>query len=371
MKKKGAHISVIFSKGNMDGVKNKIKQFSSEFNDNDVDVFVLNREVDGVVNGIIYVNYEKFISGYLGRFLRFYLIFKCIDFQRYDFAIIRYPLVDFSWFFLIKSMPKIYFEHHTMEVQELNSVRLNYLFKIGQVLLEKYFAPYFLKGCKGHISVTGQILNYQKKRFGLNKEYYIFSNGFNEDLYSEWRRESVLAIDEAVFKLVFIASEFKVWHGLDRLINAAASYDGSQEIEINLIGKLNESDLTCIEDFNHQKICFKVHGKLNFDQCLNVISGCNLGIDSLALDRLGFTLSSTLKSKEYVALGKPFISVTPDQDMVDYEGKIWFRPVIHQEGFELSSVIKWYETIGSDIDMPTERFSWKHKIVSLLDQLKK
>jgi hypothetical protein len=110
VKKKGAHITLIFSKGKMSGVQNKIKQFSPAFNSQNFDVIVLNREMDGLIDGINYINYEKKYPGWSSRLMRYFLIANLVDLQQYDRIIIRYPLFDFSYIFIARYFRKIYFE---------------------------------------------------------------------------------------------------------------------------------------------------------------------------------------------------------------------------------------------------------------------
>ena len=368
MTKRGAHITIIFSKGRMSGVQNKIKQFAPAFNEQGFDVIVLNRDIDGIFDGVKYVNYETNYPGWSARFFRFYLINKLIDLNKYEKLIIRYPLFDFSWLFISSQLKKIYFEHHTMELVELKKSGLNFFAKNIQYHSEKYFAPFCFRKCSGHLSVTSQISDYQAKRFGGIKKYIIFSNGFDPDIYKEYAHNQNKELNQSEsknFKIVYIASEFKEWHGLDRLINATQDYYGNQIIEVNLIGILSPEQIAHIQGVNKTNVIFKIHGKLSQIDSFQIINESDIGIDSLALDRLDFTVSSTLKSKEYIALGKPFISMTPDQDMIQFENKLWFRPRLCNESFDFFEVLKWLES-PRECSFDSMKISWNFKVKKLI-----
>ncbi|MBE0472140.1 MAG: hypothetical protein IBX55_21860 [Methyloprofundus sp.] len=368
MTKRGAHITIIFSKGKMIGVQNKIKQFASAFNKQNFDVIVLNRDIDGCFDGVSYINYEDKYPGWSARFIRYYLVSKLIKLDKYHRLIIRYPLFDFSWFSISSHIKKVYFEHHTMELEELKKSGLNFFAKNIQYLAEKYFSPYFFKKCGGHLSVTSQISGYQKSRFGANKEYIVFSNGFNPEFYKKYAKKHEQESTQSksgIFKIVYIASEFKEWHGLDRLLNAAQDYCGNQIIEVNLIGMLSPEQVASLQGIKKINVTFKLHGKLSHIESLQIINECDLGIDSLALDRLGFTVSSTLKSKEYIALGKPFISLTPDQDLIEFENKLWFKPSLRNETFDFLEVVNWFNSIDQ-LKINLESLSWNCKVRKLI-----
>lgn len=370
MVKKSVHISIIFSKGKMSGVKNKTEKFAKAFNSNGFDVIVLNRDIDGEINGVQYINYENKLAQPFPRFLRYFLLKSLVDLKRYRKIIIRYPLFDFSILFMFCELKNIYFEHHTLELYELKKSEFNRPAILLQYYCEKYLAPTFLKLCAGHISVTSQISDYQKKRFGYGKKYIVFSNGINLDIYEQYKRSTNRGIQASRGKLriIFSASEFKSWHGLDRLLNSLNLYQGHIMIEINVAGILTNEQIHEINNIEKKNIYINIHGPLKETDLLSLTSTCELGIDSLALDRIGFEISSTLKSKEYLALGLRFISATPDQDLHELEGNYWLRVKIADEAFDFQQVIDWYyESSGCEIDVNS--FSWERKIRELVAEI--
>jgi len=369
----GAHVSLIFSKGKMSGVMNKIEQFAPYFNENNVDVYVLNRDFDGVINGVIYINYDRLPKARFAKIARFSLIKSLIDFNSYDYVLLRYPLFDFSALFFQKELGKVYFEHHSIELNEIKKAGFPFVFKQLQYFSELLFAPLFLKKSLGHVSVTSQISSHQKFKFAGVGKYIIFSNGFalsdTDVAFSEKKSGSLPANDDSL-QVVFVASEFKSWHGLDRLISSLKNYHGAKPVVLNLVGFICDELLTDIHSLNNRKVSFIFHGTKSKEDTLAIISDSHLGVDSLALDRIGFEVSSTLKSKEYVLLAKPFISATPDQDLRCYEGTLWKKIDCQNESFDFDSIVTWYESIRHQIlAFPKETLSWQYKVRELIKEI--
>ncbi|KRS21861.1 hypothetical protein AAY72_06330 [Alishewanella sp. WH16-1] len=373
MLKKGAHVSLIFSKGRMSGVKNKIEQFSSHFNDNNVDVYVLNREFDGVINGVIYINYDNLPMARFARIARFYLIKSLIDFSCYDYVFLRYPLFDFSALLFRKELGKVYFEHHSIELNEIKKAGFPFLFKHVQYFSELLFAPLFLKKCLGHLSVTSQISSHQKSRFSGLGKYIVFSNGISlsdTDVVSSKESIAGSLTNNDSLQVVFVASEFKSWHGLDRLISSLKNYHGEKPIVVNLVGFVSDQLLGDIQSLYNQKVSFILHGNKSKKDTLAIINNSHLGVDSLALDRIGFEVSSTLKSKEYVLLAKPFISATVDQDLQCYEGTVWKKVDCQDDCFDFDCIVSWHESIRNEaISFPKETLSWQYKVRELVKEV--
>ena len=371
-RKRGAHVSIIFSKGKMSGVLNKIEQFSRFFKKNDVDVYVLNRDFDGVINDVIYINYDNGIWPFVSRFFRYGLLNKYINFDVYDFVILRYPLFDFSAVLFGDKLKKVFLEHNTVETNELLKSGFTPVLKYIQYFSELLFAPIFLRKCLGHISVTSQISDYQKKRFNETGKFLIFSNGITVDHESE----VAIELSDACFipgsvSFVFIASDFQSWHGLDRLINSLERYTGQIKLVVNIIGLVSTELMLLINRFNNKHVSLITHGVKKKDETRRLIYSSDIGIDSLGLDRIGFTVSSTLKSKEYVLYSKPFISSVPDQDLISYENDLWFKVTFNEGVFDVENVLNWYfsrEVKAKSFSL--EKLTWEYKVALLLKEIR-
>lgn len=101
-------------------------------------------------------------------------------------------------------------------------------------------------------------------------------------------------------------------HGYDRLIKGLGDYystGGSRNIELNIVGsgyvEQEWKELTASLGLQGHVI---FHGKVFGDDLMTLYKGQALGVNSLAIHRDNLLNESTLKTKEYAALGLPIIS---------------------------------------------------------------
>lgn len=130
---------------------------------------------------------------------------------------------------------------------------------------------------------------------------------------------------------VICCAAFMWWHGIDRFIEGMARYyeqGGTREVLLHLVGEGEENEklTTQVERLDlGDKVRF--YGKQSTDKIAEVIDQCSFGIDLLGMHRKGATVSSSLKSREYLAYGMPFMSSAVvdvcDGENVDF---IWNPP---------------------------------------------
>jgi hypothetical protein len=112
-------------------------------------------------------------------------------------------------------------------------------------------------------------------------------------------------------RLAFMGSSGCSWHGVDELPYLAEKLP---DYEIHIIG-YDESD------FNFIPSNLIVHGKMKDKEYLSILEKCDIAIASLALYRKNMYEGSSLKLREYLALGLPCVSGHGDIDFpvsVDY-----------------------------------------------------
>lgn len=107
-------------------------------------------------------------------------------------------------------------------------------------------------------------------------------------------------------------ANFRPWHGIDRLLNGMIDYyrsGGSVPILLHLVG-LGDSiyDLKAMVN-NNKELTNRVvfHGYLDGTKLDDIYDLCDIAISSLGAHRKGLSRESSLKSKEYLAKGIPFI----------------------------------------------------------------
>lgn len=373
------YVMFIFSKKNMVGVRNKISYMSKEFEKENIKYLVFNRGFSGKSGSATFIDVDEFFWFFSGVFFRIFRYLPLFFWYKKNKGnvgnvILRYPLFDFSIFFLPSSLMKsIYTEHHTKELAEIKKLKIGFFSKQLQYFFEKYLAPFSLRKTKGIIAVTQDILCYQKARIGNdNKSGFVFSNGTDVNAF-EVRKHNFIE-SRSVFSLVFVASKFMPWHGLDRLLKSLECYKGKRKIVVDVIG---ESDYQ-LPNLKHN-VTVVFHGLLSSCEVSDILSKSTVACDSLALDRLGMNQSSTLKAKEYFSIGIPFFSNTVDVDLVlsgmEDSYRLFKKINIDNESFEFEDILDWYDSIefsrcSDDVFSMRAYISWSNKIKSLSDHIK-
>lgn len=122
-------------------------------------------------------------------------------------------------------------------------------------------------------------------------------------------------------QIAFLAlASMSRWQGYDRLIEALAAYKGEEEIVIHMVGgdcdgSLAEWKLLAQERGVGDRVIF--HGEL-FGEALNeVVAQCDVGVGGLGLYRKKQFQSMTLKLREYMARGLPFVYAVDDPSIPD------------------------------------------------------
>ena len=214
-----------------------------------------------------------------------------------DCFILRHSLYDpFQYYFIKFANIPVFLVHHTKEVEELKSFGIK-----GRVLslIEKIFGERSLRVCTGIVGVTNELIEYEKKRANLiNKPSVLYSNGVLISGAIPLDRR-----DRKLIEIMFVASFFYDWHGLDVLIKSIKA-SNRDDFKLHLIGELSKSDLKLINEDQR----FIVHGLLDVKEISKISECCTLALGSFALNRKNIVEGSTLKVREYLSLGLPVYS---------------------------------------------------------------
>lgn len=113
---------------------------------------------------------------------------------------------------------------------------------------------------------------------------------------------------------LFVMAIFHDWHGYDRLLTGLAAYRKQEEAEEVLLhfvgnGPMLESYQKYASEHGLLACCI-FHDRQNDDGIYRIASECDIAIDSLGCHRKSISLSSSLKSREYAALGFPIVTST-------------------------------------------------------------
>lgn len=214
--------------------------------------------------------------------------------NNFDVIIIRYsPHDPFLLDFLIKSKIKIFTIHHTLEGPELSGKGT-----IGKIrsAVDSVLSKISLRKVYGICAVTNEILEYEKKKAGNSNRIKVlppYPNGV--------KIPSIIPVDsrEATPELIFIASKFSPWQGLDLLLSTVP--ECQDQFILHLVGDLASNKNNPI--LRDSRI--KIHGSLDQKQIKTLSSHCWLGLSAFALHRKGMKEACPLKVREYLSLGLP------------------------------------------------------------------
>lgn len=216
--------------------------------------------------------------------------------QTCDIHLLRYYVHDVWQYQFIRNINKpVLLVHHSFEVPEL-LLPGNFSAKL-RGLLESKIGVKSINSATGIIGVTDEIAHHELARLKTkrNKKYFVYPNGYN------FTNQPTLTDnrDSKTVNLLFIASYFDPWHGLDLLIQNIEK--STLPFNLHIVGNLPE-DLA-IRISNDTRLI--AHGLLNSNEINSLVTKCDVGLSSFALFRKDMHQACTLKVREYLSLGLP------------------------------------------------------------------
>ena len=128
--------------------------------------------------------------------------------------------------------------------------------------------------------------------------HLVITNGIRLDAYP-----TLPAPDGDHRRLVFIGTAGQTWHGIDKLVTLAAL---RSDWRFDIIGMRDEAQASL------PNIVW--HGPLQRPEALPILARADVGVGTLALHRLSMDESSSLKLREYLAVGLPVMYANKDLD---------------------------------------------------------
>lgn len=212
--------------------------------------------------------------------------------KNYDLILLRFSVHDPWQAQLVKRIgQKVVTVHHTKEGLELRGTGT-----VGYIrsLLEHHYGSQTLAHTSAVVGVTNEILEYEERRGFSNTrpQKFLYPNGvICRALPLEDNRSPKTP------ELLFIASYFSPWHGLDRILRELKNHDSP--CILNIAGRLSDGDLSACQ--SEPRI--RYHGAVAGDRLNALMSSAWCGLSSFALDRTGMQEACTLKVREYLDAG--------------------------------------------------------------------
>jgi glycosyltransferase involved in cell wall biosynthesis len=188
----------------------------------------------------------------------------------------------------------------------------------------------FLRMHKGIVFVTYELSELYKRQSGdytIGPKSIVIPNGIDISSYTKRKEGSI----GGVVKLVFIGTPGAAWHGVDIIIAIAKLTVGV--LEFHLIGE-------SINEPGDIPTNVKTYGYLSEADYRKVITGCDIGIGTLALNSAGINEASPLKVREYVAAGLPIIIGYMDTAFETQTPPKWVLQLPNDPAVIMSSVEK-------------------------------
>jgi glycosyltransferase involved in cell wall biosynthesis len=134
---------------------------------------------------------------------------------------------------------------------------------------------------------------------GYAARRYVIPNGIDLDAYP-----TLPAPADPKPRLAFVGSPGSPWHGVDRLVALA---EARPSWSFDVVG------YQCPDDTGPSNVTY--HGAKDRAGVLDVLASAHVAVGSLALHRISIDQASTLKMREYLAVGIPVIYAGSDPDV--------------------------------------------------------
>ena len=292
-----------FSNEESDGVCKKIYSHIKTFKENGYHVdfiFIKDKRIVYCENDQIYTIGRV---GNIKKTLAYVIMYKFLKYKRYDWVYNRYGMMDTFYYRVLKRLKmngaKVLVEIPTYPYTE--EIPKGFLF----TLMAKWDQLYEKK-----------IQNCVDKIITFSKDDEIFGvktikivNGIDFEDYSLVMNREKKNSQE--FNMIAVANVMNA-HGYDRIIRGIHNYVRNKSVPkviFHIIGSgsILEDYKTYVKD-NCLDEYVKFHGRMNKEEMIPWFEISDVAIESIGDHRVGIDISSSLKSREYVARGIPFVT---------------------------------------------------------------
>jgi glycosyltransferase involved in cell wall biosynthesis len=219
--------------------------------------------------------------------------------------------------------------------------------------------------------VTSEITNHELALIGRDIPSFTLTNSIDVKKYP--LKNHRVPYDDTM-RLLYVGSNTTDWHGLDRLLKGLADFHGKIQLELHLAGDVSVSIQKLVRSLKIQDhVIF--HGYLTGKDLDMLFDISDLAIGTLGMHRKKLTYGSTLKVREYMARGIPFmISYTDDDLSPDlpyvFNAPPDDRPIDMDKVTQFTKGI--YSAYGADVSQQMRTYACEHmdyrvKTIKLID----
>ena len=169
-----------------------------------------------------------------------------------------------------------------------------------------------------------------------------------------------------------------VWQGYDRLIEALARYGGGEPVTVHMVGGEGDGSLAAWKRLAQERgVADRVifHGELHGEALDRVAARCDIGVGGLGLHRKGQYRSMTLKLREYMARGLPFVYAVDDPSLPE-DPAVCLRLANDESPIDLAELAAFARRAQADEETPARmrayaesHMSWQGVLAQVLERV--
>lgn len=182
---------------------------------------------------------------------------------------------------------------------------------------------------------------------------------------------------EGKIRLISVSNE-REYHGYPKLVKGLSEYynkGGKREIEISFVGEFRRNTKQLVDQKNMNNRIFFL-GKKYGNELMELYNKADLGIGALDY-HAGSEYGSSIKTKEYFALGLPFINGWREYAFDDSYPYVK-RFNLSDKKIDFEEVVKFYDSIKDDKEMQRkmrefaeENYTWEAQFQKVFEELEK
>jgi len=275
-----------------------------------------------------------------------------------DVLIWRYSITSVPGIFNPKKVcPNVLLmsEHQSKEIEEL---RMTFPGRILSPLM-KHNGGKVLRHVDAVLGVTSEITNHELALIGRDIPSFTLTNSIDVKQYPlKNHREP----SDNTLRLLYVGSNTAEWHGLDRLLKGMADYCGDMRLELHLVGHVSGS-IQRLTQFLKIESRVITHGYVTGKDLDSLFDHSELAIGTLGIHRKKLTHGSTLKVREYMARGIPFMISYTDDDLSPDLPYVLIAPP-DDRPIDMDKVTQFakdiYSAYGTDVSQKMRTYAFEH-----------
>ncbi len=307
------------------------------------------------------------------------------EYNNTDFFYIRNPGATLWFLKLVKKYgDKIVIEHQSKELDEIKSLMPENLFgfkpstflswlqySVWPYYNEILFGKKINKYIRASIAVTNEIADYQRKKG--SKIVLTITNGITVKNYSIRQSEEV----KNELNLLFLkgSSGYSPWNGFGRLVASIDQYNlkknNNTKIKLYVFGHHSEGEVP-------KREYILEGGYVTGNELDLVFNKVHIGVSGIQVYLKNFKEATSLKIREYLARGLPFIYAYTDPDLNEESKEFALEFPNDDSLIDMEKVIEFAKKALEDKELPQkmrkyaeEHLDYEVKMKKLYQELQK